>query len=360
MSGTISPYGNLAQIIANTTHVHTALDTLTEQSSSGLVAQSYAGLGANAAVTLDLSPEVQHLQTWQNAIGSVAGPMNIAQNTLTQISSVASTFYAALNNVDSTNATETASVAANAQQALQQVASLLNAQYTNAYVFAGTDTANPPVPNANGILQSSFTTQIQSAVSGLTSTNASATFQTILAVGSSNDPSTSPFSTSLSQDAATVNAHLPVVQAGEGQTQITAIAASTNAFVASTGTATTGSYMRDIMVSLATIGSITTAQTSNGSDLQNLVQSTRTCLSGAITALNQDAGVLGNTQSSLTTQQTNLADQQTTLSGQVSNAQDVDMAKTLSALSQAQTQLQASYQVIAAISGLSLSKFLPA
>jgi flagellar hook-associated protein 3 FlgL len=73
----------------------------------------------------------------------------------------------------------------------------------------------------------------------------------------------------------------------------------------------------------------------------------------------QDAGALGNVQSSLTATQTRLADTQTALTAQVSSAEDVDMAKTLSQLSLVQTQMQASYQLIAGMSGLSLVKFLP-
>jgi flagellin-like hook-associated protein FlgL len=76
--------------------------------------------------------------------------------------------------------------------------------------------------------------------------------------------------------------------------------------------------------------------------------------------MNGDIGVYGDIQSSLTTTQTNLGDTVTTLTTQVSTAQDADMAATLSNLSQVQTQLQASYQLIASMSSLSLAKFLPA
>jgi flagellin-like hook-associated protein FlgL len=72
-----------------------------------------------------------------------------------------------------------------------------------------------------------------------------------------------------------------------------------------------------------------------------------------------DAGVLGNTQTALTATQTQLSDTQTALTTQVSGAQDVDMAQTLSNLTLAQTQMQASYQLIAGMSNLSLVKFLP-
>jgi flagellar hook-associated protein 3 FlgL len=90
------------------------------------------------------------------------------------------------------------------------------------------------------------------------------------------------------------------------------------------------------------------------------VSDAQTSLGDAITALNSDAGVMGNRQAQLTTTQTTLADISTALQGQISNAQDVDMATTLSKLSQVQTQLQASYQMIANIDGLSLTKYISA
>jgi flagellin-like hook-associated protein FlgL len=116
--------------------------------------------------------------------------------------------------------------------------------------------------------------------------------------------------------------------------------------------------MRDVLRALATIGSLSSSQ-ANVAGFQDLVQNTRTSLSGAIGAMAQDAGVLGNVQSSLTATQSRLADTQTALTGQVSSAEEVDMAAALSKLTQVQTQMQASYQLIATLNGLSLVKFLP-
>ncbi len=73
----------------------------------------------------------------------------------------------------------------------------------------------------------------------------------------------------------------------------------------------------------------------------------------------QDAGVLGNQQTALTAVGTQLTDQTTALTAQVSPAENVDMAQTLSNLSLVQTQLQSSYQLISGQSALSLVKFLP-
>jgi flagellin-like hook-associated protein FlgL len=151
----------------------------------------------------------------------------------------------------------------------------------------------------------------------------------------------------------------PVVQVGQGQTVQVGLLASTNgATVTSTGTSTTQSYTRDLMRALATIGSLTGSQAGN-SGFPALMQDTSSSLQGVISAMGQDAGVLGNTQTTLAATQSQMSDTVTALTTQVSAAQNVDMAQTLSNLTLVQTQMQASYQVIAGMSALSLVKFLP-
>jgi flagellar hook-associated protein 3 FlgL len=374
MSGSItgiggpSDYGTMSGLIADSASIKQNLDTLTDQASTGLIGDTYAGLGTGAPVSLDLSPQIANMQTWQNNVGAATGQMEVAQSSLSSIESIAANFYAQLNNVDGVDSSEVDSIAANAQQALTQVAGLLDSQDGDVYVFAGQDTGNPPVPDPNNILNSGFYTQINTAVGGLAANGAAATANTTYATATSNAAGTSPFSTWLSQPYATVQASLPTVQTGQDQTSVVGIPASANGLIPTTpaGPATlpggppasTGSYMRDLLRALATIGSLSSSQASV-TGFQDLVQDTRVSLSGAISGLNEDAGVLGNTQSSITATQTQLSDTQTALTGQVSSAQDVDMAATLSQISLVETQMQASYQLIAGLSGLSLVKFLP-
>jgi flagellar hook-associated protein 3 FlgL len=82
-------------------------------------------------------------------------------------------------------------------------------------------------------------------------------------------------------------------------------------------------------------------------------------LTGAISAMSTDVGILGQQQANLTTLGTTLSDTQTALTTQLSSAQNVDMTTTLSNLTLTQTQLQESYQLIAAASAMTLAKFLP-
>jgi flagellar hook-associated protein 3 FlgL len=334
---------------------------LTEQASTGKQADAYDGLAPGATQTaLSLQPQVAALTTTQNNISSATAQMGVTQTTLTQISSIASGFYTQLADLNGLSPGETDSIAASAQQALQQVAELLDTQQGGSYIFAGTDSSNPPVPDASNILSSGFYTQISASVAALGTNGAAATAATAITIAASNTTGTSPFSATLSQPAATVNANLPQVATGDGTTATVGIAASANAFGPSTGSDTTGSYMRDIMMSLAEIGSLTDAQQNSGADVTGLVTSLYGTLGGAITALNQDAGVLGNTQTSLTNQASTMASTQTALTSQVSNVEDANMATVISNITEVQSRLEASYKLVSELSSLSLAQYLSA
>lgn len=359
MSSTITPaslgdnFGTLQQILQNAASTKQRLDQLTTQASSGYVATTYAGLSASASkIVLDLTPQIAAISNTVSNINAATGRMGVQQTALSEISRVASNVLAQIPALNSLNSQGLATIAASAQQALQQVAGLLNTQFGGIYVFAGTDSANPPIPNPGAIASSGFFTQIQSAVSGLATNGSAATIATTLAIATSNSAGTSPFSATLNTTSA-----LPVVATGAGQTATIGIAADQNAFVASAGSSTTGSYMRDILRALSTIGSMTAPQLATPG-FAGLLADTQSSLGSAVSALNQDAGVLGNTQSSLTTQATALQSTSTALSSALGAADNVDMATTLSQLSAVQTQLQASYQIIAAMKTMSLTQYL--
>lgn len=362
MSGSVSGlagsnYSVITELSANAATVRAALDTLTEQAASGLTSQTYAGLGAAAAVPLTLNPEIAAMNTWQSNINAVQGNMQVTQTAVSQISSIASNFASELNTINGTDPSAVGTLAASAQQALIEVANLLDSTDGSTYVFAGEDSANPPVPNAGEILSSGFYGAIGAAVSGLGTNGAAATEASILAAGSSNAAGTSPFSAALSQPAATLQAGLPAVQVGTSQFVTTGLLASANTYVASTGSYTTGSYMRDVLSGLATIASLSSAQAGDAG-FQTLVTDTGSMLQGAVTAMNQDAGVLGNQQAALTDTATNLSDTVGALTTQVGAVQNADTASVATQLSLVQTELQASYQVIANLGSLSLVNYL--
>ena len=360
VGGNYAGYGLLGTIVADSEAAKQHVDTLTQQVGSGLVSSTYAGLGAQASVALSLAPAVAHYQNWQTNIGVATSQISLTLNALSQISDIASTFYADTNNLNGLNASEVDDIAQNARAALAQVAGLLDStDGSGNYVFSGQDSGNPPVPDPDAIWSSGFATQIQGAVANLAGTGAAGVIASTLATASSNAAGTSPFSTALSQPAATVNALQTTVQTGnDGQRATTGILASANGFIASGGSSTTGSYVRDILRGLATLGSLSSSQIGT-TGFGTVVGDVQASLGGAISALNEDAGVLGNTSAQLTTTQTQLQSTSNALTAQLGTVQDVDMTQALSSLTAAQTQLQASYQLINNIQSLSLVKYLP-
>ena len=350
-------FGARGSVLDSAAQVRSRLDTLTRQAASGRVADTYGGLNAAAVSSLTLRPAVTRIETWQGNIDAAGGRMAVAQSSLEQISAIAADFRARTADLNGLSAAMIDSVAASARDALRSVAGLINARNGDQYVFAGQDSASAPVPDSDNILASGFYAEINTAVGQLGTNGAAATIAATLATATSNAPGTSPFSTLLSQPASALGALRARVPVGDGQNAPVGILASANAAATSQGGSTTGSYMRDILRGLATLGSLDSSQM-NQPGFAAVVADARAGLEGAITALNVDAGVLGNRQAALIETRTRLGETATVLRGQVANAEDVDMAEVLSRLSLTQTQLQASYQLLAGLQSLSLTKFL--
>ena len=342
-----SDYGTLTSLVGDSDAIQARLNQLEQQSATGYIANTLGGLGGTAArQVLDLRPQIAHQAQYQTNISAVQGQMSTAQTALSSLSSIASQFYADLPNLNGLNPSEVDSVATDAKQALSQVANLLDTQDGDTYVFAGQTPDTAPIPNPNAIASSTFATTIGTAVAGLTTNGAAATTAATLAAASG----TSPFDPTLSTA-------VPTVQVGENQFVQAGLLANTNTLATSSGTSTTGSYTRDLLRSLATLASLSSSQV-NDPGFSSLISDTQQSLGGAITAMNTEAGAFGDIQSSLSTQSTEIGDEQTALQGQLSSATEVDMASTLSSLTQTQTQLQASYQVIAAAKSMTLANYL--
>ena len=126
----------------------------------------------------------------------------------------------------------------------------------------------------------------------LAANGAAATTAATLTIARSNGTGTSPFSAYLSQPAAALSRTRSCRRAMPPRYRPGCWRAATHA--TSAGTSTTGSYMRDLMRALATLGSMSSSQV-NDPGFSALVQDTGTSLNGVVTAMATDVGVLGNT-----------------------------------------------------------------
>jgi flagellar hook-associated protein 3 FlgL len=243
-------------------------------------------------------------------------------------------------------------LAATASGALTQIAGLLDTKVGDVYVFAGQDSNNPPVPDPSTITSSAFYTAIQSAVAALPTTGAAALQTQSLTIAGPG--ATSPFSATLEAS----NAPATVDLGNDEQVQVGMLAdQNTDAVSAGTGTTSTGSYMRDIMMGLATLGSLGSADPTQ-TYVQSALSNVSTTLSNADSALNVDIGGLGVRQDTITTAQSEFSDVSTALTTQLGTLQDADPATVATQLAQAQSQLQSSYSVVAALGQLTLAKYL--
>lgn len=311
-------YSFMARLLSNSSHVRDQLNQAQEQVASGLISDSYSGLGSQARTSLSLAPAIAHQAAYGHNIDAAQGRLDITQNSMTAISGIAAKFYASINTYDSSDPTSVQTLASEAKSALQQVGDLLNAKSGDIYVFAGQDTSSPPVPNTDPAVMSA----------GLLSSN-----------------SGPPFSSTIGGSAATI-------QVGSGQTVQVGLLANANTLVTSS-TSPTGSYMRDTLTALAKIAALGTS-TTGAAD----IASARTSLSSSISAMATETGSLGTIQSNLTTRQTQLTSLTVSLSKQLSAAQEVDTAEAISRAALLKTQLQASYQIIADSRSLSLANYI--
>jgi flagellar hook-associated protein 3 FlgL len=235
-------------------------------------------------------------------------------------------------------------LASQASAALSQIRGLMNTKLGDTYLFAGQDSANEPLPTTNF---DAFVQSIKTAAGGLAATGGTATAAATLAAATA----TSPFSTSLGTSR-------QVVSVGFGVSASVGVVAGQDTFVSQTGANTTGSYVRDLIRSLATIASLNSGQVSLGASFAALVDDTRTSLGQQIAVINNENAGLGATKQVLAMNQTALTDTQQALTSQISNVEDVDVAATAAALTQAQTQLEISYKLISSMQHLSLVQFL--
>lgn len=335
----------------NAARTRDEIAALSAELSTGYRAQDYAGLGPGARQALDLSATLDGNAALGQSLAGAASLQTVAQTALGQIQSIASQFAASATTL-LTTPSAAGTVAAQARDALAQVARLLDTQYGDTYVFGGQDSRTPPVPNPDQIGGSTFFAAIQAAVAGLSTNGAAATSAQTLAIAAPGG--TSPFAAGIEAAGAQSVADL----GGGGTVRLAPLAnANADAVSAGTGTTSTGSYTRDLLRGLASLASLTPAQGPDPNFVP-FVQNIVTGLRGAGTALTTDIGALGSRQAVISARQDELSATGTALQTQLGGLQDADLAQVAAQLSTAQTRLQASYQVLASLKGLSLVNFL--
>jgi len=349
--------GAIGRLDTGAAMLRARLEVLTRQVSDGRQGPGYGDIAPEARRAVDLRAELVRREVWQGTISRTLARTSAAQHTLGRIADIATQFYQEAIRLDGTSGVRIAAVATAARAAMVEVASLLNERHAGVHLFGGSDSANPPIPDAQGIPGSGMATSIAAAVGGLTAGNAAAVAAATLAAAQSDAAGTTPFSAFVSDPARGLGEPRRSVPAADGERVAHGLFANRNAAATSTGE-TTGSWARDVLRGLATLAALDPAQGALGTGFTELMAVVRGGLRSAVDAIGVERGALGATEQRLETTARRHAEVSVALAAQLAGIEEVDMAATISRMQATRTQLEASYRAISLVSGLTLTRFL--
>jgi flagellin-like hook-associated protein FlgL len=405
-----------ARLNLNAIQLRERITNLGEQISTGRKGKTYAAVGADAPKAMDLRSEIGRRETFQSTIEQTLSKIKVSQDVLDRIGVIAQKFTAGTAKLLGAAKPEEIQIqAAQAKAAMVEVANLLNEQLNGEYLFGGSDSSNPPIPDPQTIATKpgGMGAAIITAVGTLSGSNVAAVLADTKSLAQSNGATVTPFSDFLRTTNWATSAPYAVgdlvvnngntyrvvtagvsaaaggptgttagipdgtvtwdwVKAGstagatEARTNILGndndrveygIHANRNAAIVSTGE-TTGSWARDLLRGLASIAGLTPDKAQLGNDYTTFVTTVRRGLESSVDALALERGSLGVKETRLQSMASHHESVSTSLTLQLSNLEEVDMAKTITSFQTTQSQLEASYRALAISQQLSLTRFL--
>lgn len=125
--------------------VQSQLADATRQSSSGMKSDSYSGVSDNSYVISTLSAEISESSAYADLAERIQSRVEMYYSTLNDMVDLLSDMLADISGALSTGSTDVAGINESATAALSTMASLLNTQYEDRYLFAGSATNTAPV-----------------------------------------------------------------------------------------------------------------------------------------------------------------------------------------------------------------------
>ena len=355
MSGAIgNGFGTMPTLLRGVDKLSAQNDSLTAELSSGIVSDSYAGLGDQAYEAISLEPQISATNAWQANVTQTQTKLTATQNALTSITSIADSLQSTLLSLQGNVSTSAVSSASTqARQQLTELTSLLNTQSGGSYAFAGTASEQAPV-SMSDLASSSMVSSIMSAVSQVGTAGAAATETATLGAASDNSAANSVFSAQLSTAAEAAGDLVPQVQVGQDQFAATGVVATQGG---AAGPSSTGSPIRDLIRSLATVAGLSGAD-SGSAGFRSLIADTSSQMGSVTQGLAGLTASVGTLQDGAASTSSNLSDMSDALQSQLGAAKDSDPTTTRSQQVAVQNQLTASYTLIADMKTLNLAQYL--
>jgi flagellin-like hook-associated protein FlgL len=148
---------------------------------------------------MDLRAEIGRRETYQTTVNQTLSKIRVSQDVLDRIGAIAQKFTASSTKLlGAARPEEIQTQAAQAQAAMAEVATLLNEQVNGEYLFGGSDSHNPPIPNPQAIATSGMGLAIRAQVASLDGSNVTSVTNATKTLAQSNAAGTTPFSDFLS------------------------------------------------------------------------------------------------------------------------------------------------------------------
>jgi flagellar hook-associated protein 3 FlgL len=332
------------------------LNNVAGEVSSGQVTNPAAAMGNNAASLYQLQSEANQQSTLNTTATTAGNRLSAIQDALTSISTAAQTVSNASIGGSTTDPNTYSTIADQAQSTMSQVLSLLNTQYEGSSLFAGDATNVQPMQSttATGGPEDTINTVLNAAVTAnggqpLTSANVSSLLTGPNGLSSvfSNTNSNPALNYNGSFYTAPDDGQPTTVPIGLSQTVQYSVQGDQPAF-------------KDLLQGLSMLTMLSAPSTQLDSTAQAAILTQANTLIGqAQNELTTTQGQLGTVQTQLTQVATAQQTASTNTTAQISSLESTNMTADSEQLSNLQTQLEASYQVTALVSQLTLSHYLP-
>jgi flagellin-like hook-associated protein FlgL len=350
--------GMLGRINAETALLRARMETQLRQAATGQRGERLGDLAPEVPRALSLRAEIGRREAYDKAMGQALGRTAAMQDALGRMGEIAQEIRTrVVMRIDPADPSTLATARAQARAALQEIAGLLNARHAGEYLFAGSDLANPPVPDPQGIADGPLAVGIAAEVASLAPGNAAAVLQATRGLAQSDAAGVSPFSPWLEDPAGGAAEERRVVPSADGEAIAYGLFANRNAAASSRGD-TTGAWARDLLRSLMTLAALTPAQMAAGADFSQVTASVRDGLRSAEDSLAEERGSLGAAERRIESARRRHEAVTGALRSQLSSVEEVDLAEALTRLQGTRSALEASYRAMGALAELSLARFL--
>ncbi|MFC0386645.1 flagellin [Muricoccus vinaceus] len=329
----------------------------TRQAASGMRADSYAGLGADARRSVNLRSELSRREVLATNAGQAEGRASFAQTILGRFSDIASSISASAADGLGAMSTNRSLIAENARKALSEVTGLLRERYQGEAVFGGSDLQADPIMSPEEIFGSGLYTGIRDQMAQLGTSGAAAVLANTRALAGSNDPAITPFSAHAAAAArGEIDDPRRNVTVADGVRVDIGLYPNRDAAALPPGKDSTGSWSRDLLHGLSVLANLDAAPAE--SDVSAVLQGVIGVLRSARERVDNEAGALGYAQKRLDSARAENTEIGNQLEQQLGDLEAVDPAEAFIRLQATQTQLQASYKSLAMLGDLTLTSYL--